>query len=81
MEIISMDVKAFDALAGHVEAIERKEQGYLIRTGNGGYETKVVVNAAGVYADKLHNMVSDSKMEIVPRKGEYLLYDKKWEIW
>ena len=60
-----------------VEAIERKEQGYLIRTGNGGYETKVVVNAAGVYADKLHNMVSDSKMEIVPRKGEYLLYDKK----
>lgn len=59
-----------------VEAIERKEQGYLIRTGNGGYETKVVVNAAGVYADKLHNMVSDSKMEIVPRKGEYLLYDK-----
>ncbi|MCI8976051.1 MAG: NAD(P)/FAD-dependent oxidoreductase [Lachnospiraceae bacterium] len=60
-----------------VETIERKEQGYLIRTGNGGYETKVVVNAAGVYADKLHNMVSDSKMEIVPRKGEYLLYDKK----
>lgn len=60
-----------------VEAIERKEQGYLIRTGNGGYEAKVVVNAAGVYADKLHNMVSDSKMEIVPRKGEYLLYDKK----
>ncbi len=59
-----------------VEAIERKEQGYLIRTGNGGYEAKVVVNAAGVYADKLHNMVSDSKMEIVPRKGEYLLYDK-----
>ena len=60
-----------------VETIERKEQGYLIRTGNGGYEAKVVVNAAGVYADKLHNMVSDSKMEIVPRKGEYLLYDKK----
>ena len=59
-----------------VETIERKEQGYLIRTGNGGYEAKVVVNAAGVYADKLHNMVSDSKMEIVPRKGEYLLYDK-----
>ena len=26
MEIISMDVKAFDALAGHVEAIERKAE-------------------------------------------------------
>lgn len=59
-----------------VEAIERKEHGYLIRTGNQEYETKLVVNAAGVYADKLHNMVSGTKMEIVPRKGEYLLYDK-----
>ena len=26
MEIITMDVKAFDALAGHVEAIERKAE-------------------------------------------------------
>ena len=26
MEIIRMDVKAFDALAGHVEAIERKAE-------------------------------------------------------
>ena len=28
MEIISMDVKAFDALAGHVEAIEEKPRRY-----------------------------------------------------
>ncbi len=40
------------------------------------YEAKVVINAAGVYADQIHNMVSDQKIEIEPRKGEYLLCDK-----
>lgn len=40
------------------------------------YEAKVVINAAGVYADRIHNMVSDQKIEIEPRKGEYLLCDK-----
>lgn len=39
-------------------------------------ETRLVVNAAGVYADRIHNMVSKQKIEIEPRKGEYLLYDK-----
>ncbi|MDQ9734495.1 FAD-dependent oxidoreductase, partial [Acinetobacter baumannii] len=37
---------------------------------------KVVVNATGVYADKIHNMVSEEKINIVPRKGEYYLLDK-----
>ena len=36
----------------------------------------MVINAAGVYADAIHNMVSNEKIEIEPRKGEYLLYDK-----
>ncbi len=39
-------------------------------------EAAIVINAAGVYADRFHNMVSDEKMEIVARKGEYCLMDK-----
>lgn len=39
-------------------------------------ETAVVVNAAGVYADVFHNMVSSEKIHITPRKGQYLLMDK-----
>jgi glycerol-3-phosphate dehydrogenase len=35
-----------------------------------------VVNAAGVYADVFHNMVSEEKIHITPRRGEYLLLDK-----
>ncbi len=56
--------------------IQKQETGYLIKTDKETLEAKVVVNAAGVYADQIHNMVSENKMEITPRKGEYLLYDK-----
>lgn len=59
-----------------VTDIQKQETGYLVRTKQETFETKIVVNAAGVYADQIHNMVSDSRMEITPRKGEYLLYDK-----
>jgi len=39
------------------------------------YEAKIVINAAGVYADIIHNMVSEDKISITPRKGEYCLLD------
>ncbi len=39
------------------------------------YESRTVINAAGVYADTLHNMVSSQKIKIIPRKGEYMLLD------
>lgn len=52
------------------------EEGYRISTNKGEFETKCIVNAAGVYADKFHNMVSEKKIHITPRKGEYCLLDK-----
>lgn len=53
------------------------EGGYRITAKNGVFETRAVVNAAGVYADVFNNMVSSRKLEITPRKGEYILMDKK----
>ncbi|HZK19503.1 MAG TPA: NAD(P)/FAD-dependent oxidoreductase [Treponemataceae bacterium] len=35
-----------------------------------------IVNAAGVYADVIHNMVSKNKIKIIARKGDYCLFDK-----
>ncbi len=52
------------------------EGGWAIETNQGTFETKYVVNAAGVYADKLHNMVSAKKIHITPRRGDYCLLDK-----
>ena len=49
---------------------------WKIRTNNGMYKAKYVINAAGVYADKFHNMVSAKKIHITPRRGDYCLLDK-----
>ena len=59
-----------------VLAIEKTENGYRLDTSKGSLETAYVVNAAGVYADVFHNMVSERKIDITPRKGEYFLLDK-----
>lgn len=59
-----------------VQNIRRIEGGWALDTTRGSFETRFVVNAAGVYADKFHNMVSAKKIHIVPRKGEYCLLDK-----
>lgn len=59
-----------------VKSIQRIEGGWALDTGKGTYETKCVVNAAGVYADVFHNMVSQKKLHIIPRRGDYCLLDK-----
>jgi len=65
-----------------VKHIQKSENGYVIETLHTDtekvetYEAKVVINAAGVYADELNNMVSERKLHITARKGEYCLLDK-----
>lgn len=59
-----------------VTDIKKSAEGYRLTTSLGQLETKYVINAAGVYADIFHNMVSQNKIHIVPRKGEYCLMDK-----
>lgn len=59
-----------------VQNIKKVDDHFEIETNNGVYETKYVVNAAGVYADKFHNMVSEKKIHITPRRGDYCLLDK-----
>lgn len=61
-----------------VTRIRREADGFRVETAAGeSYEAGIVVNAAGVYADVFHNMVSADKLTITPRKGEYLLMDKE----
>lgn len=59
-----------------VQEIVRIEKGYEIHTDNGTFQARYIVNAAGVYADKFHNMVSGKKIHITPRRGDYCLLDK-----
>lgn len=59
-----------------VLGFEKKQECWEINTDKGTFQTKCIVNAAGVYADKLHNMVSEKKLHITARRGEYCLLDK-----
>ena len=52
------------------------DKGWEVHTDHGVFQTRYVVNAAGVYADTLNNMVSEHKLHITARKGEYMLLDK-----
>lgn len=53
----------------------KKGGGWLIQTNDGVIETRYVINAAGVYSDMFHNMVSKKKLHITPRRGDYCLLD------
>ena len=62
-----------------VTGLEKKENNWLIKTDKGEIETRYVVNAAGVYADVFHNMVSEKKIHITARRGDYCLLDRSVE--
>ena len=60
-----------------VVAIDRKGDMWQVATEDGSlYEADMVINCAGVHADDINNLVCDKKINIVPRRGEYMLYDK-----
>ena len=58
-----------------VETIRQEGEGYLLETSQGPMYAKVIINCAGVGSAKLHNMISDAPLSIIPRKGEYYLLD------
>jgi glycerol-3-phosphate dehydrogenase len=57
--------------------IKKSNAGFTIKTNKGTYESKLVINAAGVHSDEMNNLVSDSKLSIIPRRGEYCVFDKE----
>jgi len=63
-------------LSFEVKDIKKIENGYKVFGQKDEIISKVVINAAGLYGDDINNYVSDHKVEIIPRKGEYFLFDK-----
>ena len=58
-----------------VTGFSRENGLWRVETTRGAFRTRAVVNAAGVQAAALHNLVSRRPLHITPRKGEYLLLD------
>lgn len=62
-----------------VTNVEKADCGYKVTCADGqSYYAKAVVNCAGVYSDVINNFVSDQKLHIVARKGDYELLDKAY---
>ena len=62
-----------------VTGISKDGEKWIIETSSDSYECSVVVNAAGCHSDELHNLVSEKKYHITPRRGDYMLLDRSVE--
>ena len=63
-------------LQKEVISIEKKET-FKITTSDGDIiEAKYVINAAGLYGDRVHNLICEESFKITPRRGEYFVMDK-----
>ena len=59
-----------------VTGLEQVDGGWLVHTNQGDFLSRAVINAAGVHAGEIHNLVSEEKMTIINRRGDYYLLDK-----
>lgn len=59
-----------------VEKVEKTAEGYALSDGKDTVEARYVINAAGVYADRVNNLVAAPSFTVEPTVGEYYLLDK-----
>lgn len=62
-------------LGEKVLAINKTNEGWVIRTTKSEYPCKMVINAAGTHSDDIAKMVGNISWKIEPRKGEYYVLD------
>lgn len=60
-----------------VQDIKNNDGSFTLKTTTGDYEAKFVVNAAGVYADDVYNMVGEPYFKLLARRGVYFIFDKE----
>jgi len=59
-----------------VLAIKQVNGGYEVTTNQGVFYTDIIVNSAGLYADKISAMIGLDNYKLYPCRGEYLILDK-----
>lgn len=63
-------------LNSEVVKIEKDDTFKITTSKNEVIEGKYIVNAAGIYADAIHNLICKESFKIIPRRGEYFVMDK-----
>lgn len=65
-----------DLLLNHEVTSIETGRCFTIRAGSATIEADFVVNAAGVRSDEVARMVGTDDFQILPRKGEYILFER-----
>ena len=61
-----------------VVAIDYNDDKFVVTAKDGRtVEAKFIINAAGLFSDKVANMIGDTSFKMGARKGEYILLDKE----
>lgn len=60
-----------------VEAIRKDDAAFTVTTNQGDVTARYVINAAGVYSDKIAGMLGIDEYVITPRRGQYILLEKE----
>lgn len=63
-------------LDSEVTSIEKVNGSFTVTAGGKSFDTKYIINAAGVYSDLVASLVGARDFEIKPSKGQYFLLDK-----
>ena len=63
-------------LDSEVTKIEKMNGLYRLHMGDRLAEARFVINCAGLYSDKVNEMVAAPSFKILPRRGQYNLFDK-----
>ena len=59
-----------------VDSIKKENGNYTIQSADKSLSAGYVINAAGVFSGKIHDMAAPSAFKINPRRGQYFLLDK-----
>ncbi|MFY9114756.1 MAG: NAD(P)/FAD-dependent oxidoreductase [Dethiobacteria bacterium] len=59
-----------------VKDIRKDSGGFTVITSDGTFESRYIINCAGLHADEIYGMVTDADFRINPRRGQYFVLDK-----
>lgn len=63
-------------LSTAVTRVYKENDLFVITTNKGVVKSQYLVNAAGLFADDINSMFGGQEFRIIPRRGEYCLFDK-----
>ena len=63
-------------LSTKVIGLEKLSDSWMVHTDRGDFESRYVLNCAGVHSAEMHNLAAEPDFRIIPCRGQYYVLDK-----